>query len=170
MTRVMVIGNAGGGKSALCRAVSAAHGLPCFAVDDLQWKPNWVPTPAAEFRERHDALLAQERWLIDGYGPMASVEDRLRRCDTVIFVDHPFRIHLWWATKRQIKSLFFGRPDGPEGCPMWRVTFRLYRMMWRLHRDLRPKLVEEIERHADRIRVVRLTSPAELNAFARNPV
>ncbi|MEM1316531.1 MAG: hypothetical protein AAGI51_18380 [Pseudomonadota bacterium] len=76
MTRVMVIGNAGGGKSALCHAVGAAHGLPCFAVDELQWKPNWVPTPAAEFRERHDALLAQERWLIDGYGPMASVEDR----------------------------------------------------------------------------------------------
>ncbi|MEM1316532.1 MAG: hypothetical protein AAGI51_18385 [Pseudomonadota bacterium] len=85
-------------------------------------------------------------------------------------MDHPFRLHPGRATKRRIKSLFVGRPDGPEGCPMWRVTFRLYRMMWRLHRDLRPKLVEAIERHADRIRIVRIASPAELNASARNPV
>lgn len=170
MTRVMVIGNAGGGKSTLSGAVCAAHGLPYFAIDKIQWKPHWVRTPAQEFQDLHNTILSNKRWLIDGYGPMQSVEDRLARCDTVIFVDHPFRVHVWWATKRQFKSLFIGRSDGPEGCPMWRVTFRLYRMMWWLHRDMRPKLTKAIYSHADRIRIIHIKSPAELDAFATNPV
>lgn len=108
MTRVMVIGNAGGGKSTLCRAICAAHSLPYFAIDKIQWRPNWVRTPEDVFRQIHDDILAKDLWVIDGYGPMNSVEQRLSSCDTVIFVDHPFRIHLWWATKRQFRSLFFG--------------------------------------------------------------
>ena len=170
MTRVMVIGNAGGGKSTLCRAVCSVHGLPYFAIDKIQWRPNWVRTPEAEFRAAHDRLIAQERWLIDGYGPWHSVEARLDACDTVIFVDHPFRVHLWWAAKRQVTSLFFGRPDGPEGCPMWPVTLRLFRMMWWLHREMRPKLIAAIESRRQRLRVVHIGSPRALNAFARDPV
>ena len=170
MTRVMVIGNAGGGKSTLCGAVCDRHGLPYFAIDKIQWKPNWVPTPEEEYRGKHRALVGGSRWLIDGYGPFDSVVERLEACDTVIFVDHPIHIHFWWATKRQVKSLFFGRPDGPEGCPMWPITFRLFKMMWWLHRDMRPRLVEEIYRRSDRIRIVHLKSPSDLNAFATAPV
>ncbi len=166
----MVIGNAGGGKSRLCRAVCAAHELPYFAIDQIQWQPNWVPTPEAVYRARHNALLSGERWLLDGYGAMWSVEDRLKACDTVIFVDHPIHIHFWWATKRQVKSLFIGRPDGPPGCRMWPVTARLYKMMWWLHREMRPTLIEAIHAHAGTIRIIHITSPAELRDFAKNPV
>ena len=154
----------------MCSAVCAAHDLPYIAIDKIQWKPNWVKAPEDEFRHNHNNFLAKDRWLIDGYGPMSSVEDRLDACDTVIFVDHPIRIHFWWATKRQIKSLFFGRPDGPDGCPMWPVTIRLYKMMWWLHREMRPKLVETIYRRTDRIRIIHITSPAKLNAFTANPI
>jgi len=35
MTKVMVVGNAGGGKSTMCRAVCAAHGLPYLAIDRI---------------------------------------------------------------------------------------------------------------------------------------
>lgn len=154
----------------MCGSVCAAHGLPCFAIDKIQWQPSWVRTPEVEFRKRHDAILAGDRWLLDGYGSMSSIEARLDACDTVIFVDHPIHIHFWWATKRQAKSLFFGRPDGPEGCPMWPVTVRLFRMMWRLHTEMRPKLIEAIYRRANTTRIIHIRSPAELNAFKNNPV
>jgi len=170
MTRVMVIGNAGGGKSTLCRAVCARHGLPYYAIDRIQWRPNWVRTPEAVFKAAHRELLAQERWLIDGYGAWESVVERLAACDTVIFVDHPLRIHLWWAAKRQVKSLFIGRPDGPEGCRMWPVTFRLFRMMWWLHLEMRPKLTEAIYAQAKTARIVHITSARALAAFRANPI
>jgi hypothetical protein len=31
----MVIGNAGGGKSTMCKALSGAHALPYYAIDKI---------------------------------------------------------------------------------------------------------------------------------------
>ena len=169
MTRVMVIGNAGGGKSTTCRALSAAHALPYFAIDKIQWKPNWVQTPESEFTASHEAWLSQGRWLIDGYGSWESVQRRMTMADTIVFVDHPIWIHYWWATKRQVKSLFLGRPDGPDGCPMFPVTIRLFKMMWWLHWAMRPKLLAAIETHRGRARIIHIRSPKELAEFAANP-
>lgn len=169
MTKVAVIGNAGGGKSTMCRILSEAHALPYFAVDKIQWKPGWVMTPEGEYKEKHDALIAQDRWLVDGFGSWQSIQDRFAAADTIIFVDHPLWVHYWWATKRQIKSIFFGRPDGPEGCPMLPVTFRLYSMMWQLHRDARPKLLDVLQRLAKSKRIIHIRSPQELEALVKNP-
>ena len=146
--------------------------MPCpyFAIDKIQWRPNWVPTPEPEFTNAHEALLAQGRWLIDGYGSWRSVERRIAAADTIIFVDHPIWIHYWWASKRQVKALFSGRPDGPEGCPMFPVTIRLYKMMWALHRQWRPKLIAAIEARRETARVIHIRSPRQLEAFAANPV
>lgn len=170
----MVIGNAGGGKSTLCRTVSRVHALPYHAIDQIQWRPNWVPTPEAEYTAQHERLLSKERWLIDGYGSWDSVLRRLDVADTVILVDHPIWIHFWWAAKRQVKSLFVGRPDGPKGCPMFPVTIRLFKMMWWLHREMRPKLLqaieEAIEERRPRLRLIHIRSPRELRAFAADPV
>ncbi|NTF88715.1 hypothetical protein G6L46_16415 [Agrobacterium rhizogenes] len=57
----MVIGNAGGGKSTMCGALSAAHTLPYYAIDKIQWKPNWVQASPSEFATSHEAWLSQER-------------------------------------------------------------------------------------------------------------
>ncbi|MGB0506655.1 MAG: hypothetical protein ACPGGK_10715 [Pikeienuella sp.] len=170
MKRVVVIGNAGAGKSTLCRAISGRLGLLPHAIDHLYWRPGWQPAPEAEFRAAHDAILCQNLWMIDGFGPWFSVEQRLSACDTIIYIDLPLRIHLWRAAKRQMSSLFFDNPDVPAGCTPWRVTFRLFRMIWQLHIETRPKLIEAIYEQADHARIVHLRSTAELDAFAANPV
>lgn len=165
MTRVAVIGNAGGGKSTLCREITRVLGLPYHAVDNIQWLPGWVMMPEVDFHIRHEALIAQDRWIIDGFGPWRDIERRLDAADTIILVDHPFWRHLLWATKRQIRSVFFGRPDGPEGCPMWQATFKLYRMMWWLHRDMRPKLLAAMDARRDGRNIVHICSLRDLQRF-----
>ena len=110
-------------------------------------------------------MLARQSWIIDGFGPWEEIEKRLDLADTIIFLDHPLWLHYWWATKRQIAAIFRARPDGPEGCPMLPVTFRLYRMMWWLHRDLRPKLLAAIEARRLGKRIFHIRSPRELSAF-----
>jgi len=45
------------------------------------------------------------------------------------------------------------------------VTLRLFRMMWWLHRDLRPKLLAEIGARRVSKKVFHLRSPRELAAF-----
>ena len=169
MTRVAVIGNAGGGKSTLSRIVAEAHGLPVVELDHLLWQPGWTQADPEALRRQHADAIASDRWLIDGYGPWDLVPQRLDRADTIIFVDHPLPVHLWWATKRQIRSLFTGA-EGPPGCAMWRMTWPLFRMMVWLHREVRPKLLSEIAARRDLVRVIHLTSPAQLRCFAENPV
>ncbi len=168
MTRVAIIGNAGGGKSTMARRLAAARGLPYHALDLIQWRPGWQPVSQHEYDSRHDAIIAGERWILDGFGDLASVDRRIEAADTIVFVDHPLWVHLWWATKRQLRSLFAGRPDGPPGCPMWRKTWPLYRMIWSIHRALRPLLLEKIAAAADAGKSSHhLHSPRELAAFGR---
>lgn len=167
MTKVAVIGNAGGGKSTLCRALSEARGLPHFAVDKLQWRPGWQLVPDDEFARRHAALLDRDAWIIDGFGPWREVEKRFDEADTIVLVDHPLWRHYWWAAKRQIASIVRKRTDGPDGCPMLPVTLRLFKMMWRLHRDLRPKLLAAIAARRASKAVFHLRSPHELAQFRR---
>ncbi len=165
MTRVAVIGNAGGGKSTLCHALSRARHLPLHPIDKIQWRPGWRLVPAEEFAANHDRLLTREAWIIEGFGPWDSVEKRFDAADTIIFIDHPLWLHYWWATKRQVVSIFRIPPGDPEGCPRLPVTLRLYRMMWRLHRDLRPKLIAAIEARRLQKRIFHIKSPKELAAF-----
>ncbi|MGH9722933.1 MAG: hypothetical protein ACRD8O_22205, partial [Bryobacteraceae bacterium] len=165
VTRVVVIGNAGGGKSALSRQLSAVRQLPYFSIDKMLWRPGWKPAPPKEFRAEHSAVLEQQVWIIDGFGPWPEIERRLDLADTIILVDHPLWLHYWWATKRQIASLFGMREDGPEGCPMWPVTLRLYRMIWRVHHEARPRLTAAIDSRCKSARVFHLRSPRELAAF-----
>ena len=119
MQRIAVIGNAGGGKSGLCRKLGRALDIPLFPIDKIQWEPGWVAAPYDEIKAKHDRILAQEKWIL----------------------------------------------DGPEGCPMLPVTGRLLKMIWRIHFQLRPRLVALIERQQAEKQVVHITSPKALRAF-----
>ena len=68
--RVIVIGNGGGGKTTLAREVAKATGLPCHEVDQIQFLPGWERADTSRVAERIDAIVATERWIIDGFGLM----------------------------------------------------------------------------------------------------
>lgn len=165
MTRVAIIGNAGGGKSILCAQLGKSLNLPVYPIDKLQWKPGWVPVPVEEFQREHAELLQLDRWIIDGWGPQQDIEARFQTADTIIFVDHPLIIHYWWAFKRQVKCLFRPRPDGPEGCPMLPMTGKLFRMIWVIHRQGRPQMLQLINALRETKQVFHIRSPRELQTF-----
>jgi adenylate kinase family enzyme len=165
MTRVAIIGNAGGGKSTLSRKLAQARGLPVHPIDHLQWRPGWVPVPPDEFVRQHDALLAQERWIIDGWGPWDAVRARFEQADTTVVVDLPLWIHYWWAIKRQAMYLFHPRPDGPPGCPMRPMTWALLKMIWQIHHMARPQVLQLVNSFQDHKRVVHLHSARQLRQF-----
>jgi adenylate kinase family enzyme len=165
MVKVAVIGNAGGGKSTMARALATARHLPYHAVDKLQWRPGWTPVPEEEFTQAHEAILATERWIIDGWGPRAAIEKRLDQADTIIFVDHPLWVHFWWAAERQIACVTGERPDGPEGCPMLPMTRQLFEMIWHIHHEARPWLLAMIEMRRSTKSIMHIQSPEELDRF-----
>ena len=167
MTRVAVIGNGGGGKTTMCRQLSRALNIPFYPIDQIQWKPGWQRASSEEFTEKHEQMLAQERWIIDGWGPPEAIQQRFELADTIIFVDHPLYIHYWWAAKRQFLSIFRGYPDGPDGCSLLPVTRRMFQTIHHVHYHMRPQILELIDVFRESTHVVDIRSPRELRAFVR---
>ncbi|MEM7206406.1 MAG: flagellar protein FlaR [Pseudomonadota bacterium] len=165
MTRVAILGNAGGGKTTLCKSLSAAKSLPVYQLDKLQWNPGWVATPTDVFHAKHDELIAKDRWIIDGVATIEFISARLEAADTIIFVDHPLWVHYWWAAKRQFMCLFRPRPDFNPGCPMLPKTWQLIKMIWHIHKYLRPTLLKLISENGAGKKVFHIKSPQELRQF-----
>lgn len=127
-----------------------------------------MPVPPDEFARHHDALLAQERWIIDGWGPWDTIEARFEQADTIIVVDLPLWIHYWWSIKRQAICLFRPRPDGPPGCPMLPMTWTLLKMIWHIHHVERLRLLDLVGSFRIRKRVIHIRAPHQLRHFIRN--
>jgi adenylate kinase family enzyme len=167
MTRIAIIGNAGGGKSTLARKLRDALKLPLHSIDQLQWRPGWKRTPAAEFATAHEKILSESRWIIDGWGNFDAIEARFRRSDTVVLVDFPLWRHYAWTLKRQVMCLFRPRVDGPVGCPMLPMTWKLLQMLWAINRDMMPRLRTLVDGQRSSRRVIVLRSMNDLELFHR---
>ena len=116
MERIIIIGCGGAGKSTLARKLGEVLDLPVVHLDKLFWKPGWVETSHEEF----DALLAQElakdHWIMDG-NFNRTMPERMKRCDTIIYLDFSRFACLMGVLKRVITTYGKVRPDMGEGCP-----------------------------------------------------
>jgi hypothetical protein len=85
-----------------------------------------------------------------------------------VLVDFPLALHYAWALKRQVLAALGRSPHWPPpGCRALPVTGRLLRLMWRVHFDMRPRLLALVDQHRARRRVEHLRSPRALDQFAR---
>src|SRR6516162_2435299 len=112
--RVVVTGLAGAGKSTFSRALSARTGLPVIVLDFHFWLPGWAEPTEAAWREKQKGLLAGDAWIADG-NYHATLDLRLERADTVVFLDIRWWICAWRALVRGIRT----RPadfELPDGC------------------------------------------------------
>jgi adenylate kinase family enzyme len=142
--KVAVVGNAGAGKTTLTQSLAQIHGLPITHVDTIQFLAGMKIRPHAESIAQLNAIQAQEKWIIDGYGPLDIIEKRFQAADRVVFIDFPIWRHYWWCTKRQIKNAWSKREELPEGCDefSYAQTVKLYRTLWTVHTKMRPELLK----------------------------
>ena len=164
--RIVVIGNAGGGKSTLARRLAARRGLPYIEVDAFTWLPGWELVPDAGYRAAHERALAGDSWVLDGLGWLESIPARIARATEIILVDMPFWVHCWLAAERQI-AWATGRLDHPvAGAAEMPSTKGMFESLYETERDWMPeirRLVAEAE--ARGIPVRRITTYKELEAY-----
>jgi hypothetical protein len=115
---------------------------------------------------QHGALIAGERWVIEGLGTPDSAPARFQRSTEIIFVDLPLWVHFWFAAERQ-RAWHAGRLDHPPAgeakAPPTRAVFEA---IWMIERNWMPRVrasVRAAER--DGCRVTRLVSLEALDAF-----
>ncbi len=165
MKRVAVLGNAGGGKSTLARQLAEITRLPLYVLDKLQFQEGGAAAPHDEYLALHRGLLAQETWIIDGFGDNTTIWERLGAADTLIYVDLTLPIHYWRVTKRLIKGLFADPEGWPKDSPLWRSTMSSYKVIPRCHRYMTPRYRRLVTTMAASKRVAHLRSPREMAAF-----
>jgi adenylate kinase family enzyme len=92
-------------------------GLPLVHLDVEYWRPGWVAPPQDEWERRLRELCARDEWVLDGNFD-ASLDLRLERADTVVFLDLPTVTCVAAALGRWARWRGrMDRPDLPEGCP-----------------------------------------------------
>jgi adenylate kinase family enzyme len=168
VARIVVIGNAAGGKSTLARHLARRRELPLIEIDRLLWEHGWREAPAADYARGHAAIVAQDRWVIDGLGRQDSIAERLARSTEIILIDMPLWMHFWLAADRQI-AWAQGRLDNPPAdVAEMPPTRELFRTMSEVDQSWLPEIRSmcaeaELEGKA----VTRLGSVDQIDVFAR---
>lgn len=167
MNKVAVFGNAGGGKSTLSKRLAEMTGLPMVALDLLQYEPGGRAVPHEEYKSAHNQLLQQDQWIIDGYGSLDTLWERLEAADTLIYLDMPVLQHYWWVTKRFLKGFLVPPENWPPNSPLLKGTLNSYYNVWLCHQKLTPKYREYVYRARKSKRVYHLQFPEQVKEFYR---
>ena len=165
MQKVAIFGNAGGGKSTLSRRLAKRTGLPWLPLDSVKYRPGGGEVPDTEYKAEHDALLAGEEWIIDGFGSMDTLWERLAAADTLVYLDLPVWQHYWWVTKRCLKAAWSPPLSWPERSPIFKGTLTDYHTVRLCHEKLTPKYREYVEQAKKTKQVYHLQSRREIKQF-----
>lgn len=163
MQKIMVIGSCGAGKSTLSKQIGQAKNLPVIHLDQLHWKPNWVESTKEEFAAKQRTALAIEKWVADGnYG--GTMDIRLERADTIVWLDLPVSICFYRVLKRIVKNYGKTRSDMTNGCPeRFNLEFLHYVLTFPFH--ARRRLVKKLEKKRDGQVVFHLKDRKEVREF-----
>ena len=147
MERIMIIGCGGAGKSTLARQLGKKTGLPVVHLDQIWWEPgHWQHMSREEFDARLMAELGKPRWILDG-NFNRTLEARLQKCDTVIYLDLPRIVCLKSWIGRVIRNWGTARPDMAEGCCEW-FDPEMAKWIWKFNKQNRKRylqLLSELE-------------------------
>ena len=151
MERILIIGCGGAGKSTLARQLGEKLDIPVVHLDRLFWKPGWVEECKDEFDRKLALELEKDRWIIDG-NFNRTMPQRLKKCDTIIYLDFSRVACLMGVAKRIITTYGKVRPDMGDGCPE-RFDLEFLGWVWNYNKRNRQRNYQLLEEatHAEKI-------------------
>ncbi|UCH05607.1 MAG: AAA family ATPase [Candidatus Thorarchaeota archaeon] len=166
MKRILVLGPSGSGKSTFAKVLADHLGLPWICLDHYYWKPNWVETPAEEWREVVASLISGNEWVMDG-NYSKTLEMRIRRADAAIFLDIPRRVSFWRVFKRRIVHRGKVRPELAEGCKE-KIDLDFIRWIWGYPTRTRPVVDRILNENSEGKTIVVLKGAKQAEEYLAN--
>lgn len=163
MQRVLVIGSGGSGKSTIANQLGKLLNLEVTHLDKVYWRAGWVEPEREEWIKTVTDLIEPDSWVIDG-NYSGTLELRLQRCDTVVFLDLPRVLCLWRIVKRFLVYRNGTRPDVAEGCQE-NLNLEFIKWVWNYPRRSRPKVVKRLQAHGAGKQIFWLRSRNEVQRF-----
>ena len=140
MKRILIIGNAGSGKTTFAKVLAEKTNLPLIHLDKLFWCGEWEHLSREEFDDVLQKELDKPEWIIDG-NFSRTLPHRLEYADTVFYFDLPTITCLWGSTVRVIKNYGKTRDDMGGNCPEYfdKQKASLYKAIFLFNRTHRKK-------------------------------
>ena len=155
MTRILLLGCAGSGKTTLARRLGDRAGAPVICLDAI-WRPDWGPGDTPRFRELMTEAHAAEAWISDGNFALVTFDIRLPRADLVAWLDTP-RIHC--AIRAILRVFRPGEAHRPSDLP------KVLRFIWNFDRVNRPRIEAARLAYGPQAAVVHLRTGAQVEAL-----
>ncbi|WP_340645425.1 AAA family ATPase [Phenylobacterium sp.] len=153
VTRIILLGCAGSGKTTLARRLAEQTGAPVIDLDAI-WRGKTQETP--EFRQTLATLHAADAWISDGNFAVVTFDLRMPRADLVVWLDRPRLTCAWRAVVRVFRKGEMHKP---------RDLLTVLRFISGFDRQNRPRIEALRLQFGPGVPVVRLRTDADIAAF-----
>ncbi len=159
MKKIIVIGCPGSGKSRFSKALHNITDVPLYHLDMMFWNSDKTTVQKSVFLERLSDVLENDEWIIDG-NYASTLELRIKKCDTVFFLDYPVDVCLSGVRERRGTQ----RDDMP-----WVETeedTEFIEFIKGFNTNTRPNILELLDRYKDK-KVIVFTDRNESEEFIK---
>ena len=102
MKKIIIIGCPGSGKSTFAKQLHQITHIPLYHLDLLYWNKDKTTVDKYIFLDRLNEIFQKDKWIMDG-NYNATMELRMKHCDTIIFLDYPVELCLEGIQARKDK-------------------------------------------------------------------
>ena len=161
MQRILIVGCGGAGKSTLAKNMASHLNLPVIHLDQHYWNPGWVESNKEEWESKVSELIKADIWIMDGnYG--GTLDMRIHRADTIIFLDRSRWVCLWNILKRWWKYRGMSRPDITEECPE-RLDLIFFHYILTYNNTRRPQMLKRLNNLKETHQILILRNRKQIN-------
>lgn len=155
MQRIIIMGCPGSGKTYVAKELGERLDISVICLDKLWRGREGSHISKEEFDTRMEKALALDSWIMDG-DFSRTMEMRLKKCDTIVYLNLPWRVCLWNLCKRA----YAARKD-PNGEKLTKEKIQ-YVWNYRKQNRIRNDIWIAKTKHAQ---VVNLRSNRQVRAF-----
>ena len=124
MSRFVVVGTSGSGKTTVAAAIADRLGIPHVEIDGLFHQPDWQPTPDDELGAALSRATEGDGWVVDGnYTRTRPVT--WPRAETIVWLDYPKSLIMRRVTARTLRRVLTRQELWNGNREPWTNLYRL---------------------------------------------